>query len=229
MKKFDIKDNGIEDDVRTPEEEVRIGRMVTCRLMRYGKLRVPFEDLMQVAMLGICRSRGCFDPTKGKWKSHAYQHGLAAASRWMTEDHGIVHIPAKVAQSGLCLHYCEVLDTDFVETIPTVSHNDGILMYDTALRVANSQSDRRKASYLAVLHDLWLGDGTTLQEVGDKLGVTRERVRKIAQDFAEKVRKQLVEDLAEKRSGYGEKDMNSIRYVAERILEVELHEKANTV
>lgn len=199
---------GIAERNRLVVDNLRLARFLARKYVGRG---VEIDDLIAEADLGLIRAAELFDPEKGKFSTFAYHHILQKLRLvCMVHGHGAVLLPVSVTEktaadrdaafSRPVVRLDRTLpdsSTTYAELIPDESSpppDSGIdsLLSGTAVATALCALPPRWAQMVIDVYGLDDGEQKTLEAVGEKHGVTRERVRQIVQKAFEKMRPRLV-------------------------------------
>jgi RNA polymerase primary sigma factor len=171
---------------------------------------IDFEDLMQVGNLALLRAAETYDESKGAWSTYACywvrhhvhrevadkvrtvrvppnqqknngwkRHPLASTKMFWTSQRG----GRNARETEVCL--VDMLQHRFP---PTPSAEDKVIADQSKrginLAALENLSDKQR---LVVRMRFW--EDKTLQQIGDVLGLSRERVRQIEADSLQKLRR----------------------------------------
>jgi len=182
-------------------------RFVVSYAKRYRHLNVPFLDLIHEGNLGLMEAARRFDPTRNVkfityavwWIRQAIAHALSMQTRafslpdklWQTGTGVDVSLSDRVGvgrgKEDAGPELSELLEQEGEPLI-----EDALLQQSVATRVrgALEELDAREREIVELRYGLDRdGDVRTLQEVGELLNLSRERVRQIESEAKEKLRR----------------------------------------
>lgn len=158
---------------------------VARRFYRWGRLRglcFDFDDVFQVAWMGVLRAArtGRAAPTDQGVKGTCSQLGWAMRNaEWLVTKLG-AHASAKFRKTNRLAIPIDSLDEDSPRLLEAIAAkpetSSGFLAFAADVVAHLRQHDHHRE---ADIMEARLFDRRTLQEVGDALGITRERVRQI--------------------------------------------------
>ena len=196
--------------VQRDRDESAIARLVECNLRfvvsfakRYRGFGVPFLDLIHEGNLGLMEAARRFDPARnvkfityaGGWIRQAMMHALADQTRAFSfpqkmfsaiyNTAGDVSLSDPVGPDG----QRELGDTLAQAGIAPID-DEMIHQADLdELAAALLELDRKEREIVRLRYGLEDDEPRTLQEIGDRLHLSRERVRQIESRAKEKLRR----------------------------------------
>lgn len=185
-------------------------RNMAKKLHTKAGIHTLFEDLVQQAMLGVLEAVERFDPKKGRLMTITYWYVGKQCKRYLLEDR-MIRIP--VCELGRCIKqgiasekYPEVmlagggcrtvqgdcsLENQSIDRSMNLSDLREQLSHDQFLLqkiVEKMEALTERQRYVV---EQRIMRGRTLKEIGNDLGVTRERVRQIEQIALSKISSEL--------------------------------------
>jgi RNA polymerase sigma factor (sigma-70 family) len=139
---------------------------------KYTKMH-PVEDSEEYAecCLAFVRATAGFDPSKATWMTYLYKSLENACWSWRSHVDKLKTLKHDFAK--------ETKDIFLAETNEDIFHKAEIDKYLSVL-------DDRSAYILTEM-----AKGRTLKEVGDELGLTRERIRQIKNEAIKKIQRKF--------------------------------------
>lgn len=161
--------------------------------------RVAREDLVQDAVIGLMRAIDLFDPRKDCAFSTYSLPWIEQGIRRAVQRHATVRPPFSMRDEHGHLPSSRCMSTDAPANFGTQESTGAkrsaldLLLEDDALAEHADHLDRRHLANLRELYDARVAklpprdryildrrlEGASLQEIGDEIGVTRERVRQL--------------------------------------------------
>ncbi|MCE9533142.1 MAG: sigma-70 family RNA polymerase sigma factor [Planctomycetes bacterium] len=162
------------------ESHVVLARRLAWRQFRNCSHTVPLEDLRGEALYGLVYAAGMFDPTRGvpfgAYATLAITHRLIQAVNFWRRGGRLDH----VRFTDVCANTGGDFDTPCPRTRESSEQTSESELIDRVRRAL-------PARWFQALN-LYYAHGHTLEEVGHRLGVTRERVRQLLSKAVERAR-----------------------------------------
>jgi RNA polymerase primary sigma factor len=199
--------------IRSDSDEAAVTRLVEANLRfvvsyakRYRGLGVSFLDLIHEGNLGLIEAARRFDPSRNVkfityavwWVREAMMHVLADQTRAFSfppklfgalhnrhEDVSLNDPIAGGSQDGASRQLADVLAQDAVPIEDEMIHQSDLDELAEALR----DLDGKEREVVCLRFGLDDDEPRTLQEIGDRLNLSRERVRQIESRAKEKLRR----------------------------------------
>jgi RNA polymerase primary sigma factor len=174
----------------------------------YRNRFVPLEDVIQEGMMGLMKAVEMFEPSKGnRLTTYASWWIKAYTSRYTAETRTNVRIPQhsqqkfKIFAQEVSLNQTVAHDADstYIESLESEAE-EGDVIYERKeiseevqriLKYTRYSKSARKLSKDILDMRLMSDDPCTLQEIADKHGLSRERVRQIEAEMKDKLRNRL--------------------------------------
>ena len=158
------------------------------KLNRKTQLRYPQDEAYTDAALGLIRAAELWRPEQGALVTIAWWHMRSAMQRGMRTS-TIIRVPG----SKEYIECGDILYEDGNEVVvgkdkrgeETIDPLDAVDLHNKLARVMGSLPDRWRVCVRRK------SEGATLQEIGEELGLSRERVRQILEKAHERLRESL--------------------------------------
>lgn len=160
---------------------------------------MPWDDILQYGMLGLCKAADRFDPSKGKFKDYSaiyiegtIQMAIRDCSGWIGD--------AKGRSKGECIKpitFTDCNNSKDSDTNQSVEARYGTFLESVPCNAHYTMDDM--ATTLDVLHKLTpreqfvargLLTGYSMRVIGEALGITPQRVYQIKLEIGDKLRKE---------------------------------------
>lgn len=174
----------------------------------YRNRMVPLEDVIQEGMMGLMKAVEMFEPSKGnRLTTYASWWIKAFTSRYTAETRTNVRVPQHAQQrhktfaieSSLNNQIGDDSDATFLDLLESDSEDNDISYErkETAEAISRvvkftrySKSAQKLSKDILELR-LMSDDPCTLEEIGNKYGLSRERVRQVEKEIKDKLRNRL--------------------------------------
>jgi RNA polymerase primary sigma factor len=197
--------------IQSTRDEAALNRLIECNLRfvvscakRYRRAGVSFLDLIHEGNLGLMQAARRFDPSKNvKFITYAVWWIREAMSHVLAEQTRAFSFPPRLfwrlGASAVDLSLSDTLRGDDRARLPASLARDEhppietVLIQEAELRLlsaALATLDGRERDVVRLRFGLDGDEPRTLQEIGDSLHLSRERVRQIESSAKEKLRRE---------------------------------------
>jgi RNA polymerase sigma factor (sigma-70 family) len=175
-----------EDPDKFPDLLDRMGGLMTATIRRFS-CTVQFawrDDAEQACRVGIWKAVKVFDRSKGAFSTVAVWKMLTELT--ILQRHtDVVHVPIQKIRDGVSIKPVDDPDEVFAKlSIPPVDPEKKSIADAVGQVVATVEGPGK------IVLDAWL-EGKNLREIGDEMGLTKERVRQIFAGVCERLRLRL--------------------------------------
>jgi len=169
---------------------------------RFNRRNESFDDLVQAGVFGLIKAAESYDPSRGCFSTLACCKIRTYIARYLRDCTRIIHIPHHVRSGVTKPVECPgtvVASLDApIDEFSTLHDRcgDGTPSSEEQIEEAEisrliwAHVDKLKEPYREVIH-LRYRDGMTLQQIGDRFGRTRERMRQIEEQALAMLRKRV--------------------------------------
>lgn len=181
----------IEERNELAEKNVALAHKFVASIYKnlpYLSLYRTFEEALSDAYMGLLRACEMFDPDKGKISTYAYVWMRQSLQR-SREEQELLYYPEGKRSSDRKRIICN-LDENCQFIVDGVDSHQEKEAEEIELRKAVQQALRKIPKRQAMIIQLRL-EGFRLQEIGEQLSLTRERIRQIEKQARESLRKHL--------------------------------------
>lgn len=170
-------------------------------LKRHPRLKNQKDDLVQDGFVGLMKAYKCFDPAKGKFFAHAWNHVSFAVRVGVTKIIGMTSRPThyKPLRTEVWKNDYSAVDAEGVPVSPASLRGNGrtpeeiVMLQELADGLSRRLRGRDGDIYRKRLEaeDTYAGGilrGTSAASIGEEYGLSRERVRQITKGIDESLR-----------------------------------------
>jgi RNA polymerase primary sigma factor len=204
-KTFRVPNEGQERRYLEVRDKLILHNMRLCFFVakRYATNQEELQDLFQEGVIGLHRAIDLVDPGRGlRFTTYAYQWIRQAALRWVQQSRQLIRIPAyrhelpRDQRPGIGLVSLDDADCDgsmdLVDpSVPAPSTDREELERNQLIGHSLRKLPERYASVVVRRFGLNGTPERTLNEIGESMGLTRERVRQIEAKALDKLRNHL--------------------------------------